>query len=129
MKNILKSILLFTIVSFAMQGTSHFILFKDHYASISFMRKDPILIGGLTAMVIQGGILGWLYTKMEDVKGWLFGLSMGVFFVIYIALVEPHKYEVPSRLEWFAIEGFVGMTQFILFGTALGFFIKKENEL
>ena len=51
------SVIAFMFVSFAAQGLSHFVVNKAHFASIGFLRPDPIMIMGFTVMIIQGGIL------------------------------------------------------------------------
>jgi len=130
MKRILIGTLAYVLVSFASQATSHFAINAEHYASIPFMRTEPIMILGILTMIIQGGVLSYLYGffSRENTgigNGLLFGLLIALFFVSYPALVEPSKYIVPSVGAWMAVEGLVGLVQFSLFGTALGWIFSR----
>lgn len=49
--------------SFVIQALSHFVINPDHYASISFMRVEPLMYFGLLTMLIQGIVLTALYLK------------------------------------------------------------------
>ena len=52
------SILGFMIVTFAAQGLSHFLVNKEHFSAISYLRESPIIPMGLLAMVTSGGTGG-----------------------------------------------------------------------
>lgn len=113
------------------QGTSHFMLFASHFESISFSRSEPIMILGMLVMLVQGVVLSvgyFKHIKNEKLSGFKFGILTGLFFVPYIALVEPSKYEVPSVLNWFMVEAFVGMVQFGTFGVILGLIHKQSSK-
>lgn len=121
----LLSILGFMVVSFAAQGLSHFAINAEHFASVSFMRVDPIIPLGLLVMVLQGGLLSlalqaWRGDSAMVVDGFLVSCVFGAFLVSYIAIVEPSKYMVPSILGWFQVEAVVGLAQFAIFGFVLG---------
>ena len=121
----LTSVLAFMVVSFAAQGLSHFVINKDHFASIGFMRPDPVLPLGIFGMLIQGVMLSaalraWKGDAATVVDGLWIGLIFGAFLVSYIAIVEPSKYQVPSIAGWFRVEALVGLVQFAVFGALLG---------
>ena len=121
----LLSTLAYMVGTFAVQATSHFAVNREHYASVSFMRPEPIFALGILSMVLQGGILSYLYSssagKSPDWKSGLrFGLLAGVFFVSYPALAEPAKYQVPSVGHWMTVESIVGLIQFAVFGVLVG---------
>ena len=134
MKNIIVGTLLYIVISFLAQSISHFIINADHYATISFMRIQPIFILGFLAMIIQGLVLSHLflvYSKNEFTiqKGLVYGLIMAIFFASYPALVEPAKYQVPSINSWILVEASVGLVQFSLFGILLSIaFQKLKNQ-
>lgn len=124
------SVLGFMIVSFAAQGTSHFLVNKEHFATISYLRENPIIPMGLAAMVVQGFIMSvalraWQGGDTTVTNGIAASLAFGVFLVAYIALAEPAKYEVPNILAWMKVEGIVGLLQFSVFGLLLGFIHNK----
>ena len=115
MKKIIIGTILFIVVSFASQAISHFVINVEHYASVPFMREEPIFALGFLTMILQGIVLSYLcilFSKNEFTikKGLFFGLVMSALFVSYPALVEPAKYQVPNILNWIMVEGFVGFT-------------------
>lgn len=130
MKKIIIGTLLFIFVSFALQSISHFVVNVEHYASVPFMRKEPIFALGFLTMIMQGIVLSYLfiiYSKNEfTVKnGLLYGLIISALFVSYPALVEPAKYQVPNIGSWVLVEGIVGLIQFSIFGTVLAVAFRK----
>lgn len=116
--------------SFLIQALSHFVINAEHYASIPFMRPEPLMYFGLLTMLIQGIVLTVLYLKWANNtfnvnQGLKFSLLMGLFFVSYLALVEPDKYNVMNVFAWVLVEGIAGLFQFTVFGVLLGKFIKN----
>ena len=125
MKRIALTILAFIVATFLTEGTSHFVINKDFYASIPFMRPEPIVWMGMLTMVLQGITMGWMYPRFHDTarpvfSGWLFAMCVLVILGSYIAMVEPSKYAVPSIRSWVLVEGSVAFLQFSLFGALLG---------
>lgn len=130
MKKIVVGTLLFIIVTFIVQSTSHFVVNAKHYASISFTREEVIFPLGFLTMTLQGIVLSFLfdlYSKNEYTikKGFFFGLLMSALFVSYPTFTEPAKYEVPNIGSWILVEGTVGLIQFCLFGILLSIVFKK----
>lgn len=128
-KNLIIGAVSYIGASFLVQALSHFVINKEHYASISFMRTEPLMVFGLITMLIQGVVLTTLYQKWANnefsiKQGITFSLLAGLFFVSYLALVEPDKYAVSNVGEWMIVEGVAGLVQFTIFGTLLGKFVK-----
>lgn len=120
------SVLAFMIVSFSVQGVSHFLINKKHYASIEHMRSDQIIPLGLLVMVIQGILLttalsAWKGSHALVMDGLVVSMVFGLFLGSYIALVEPAKYAVPSVSQWISVEASASTIQFVAFGLLLGF--------
>src|SRR5258708_24809247 len=63
-KKHILSTLAYMVGTFAVQATSHFAINREHYASVSFIRPEPIFALGALSMVLQGGILSWLYSSI-----------------------------------------------------------------
>ena len=125
------SVAAFVVVTFAVQATNHFVINTTHYARQTIIADEPALAGGFAAMLVQGGVLTFLYSRLillprfSGVFGGLgFALLMGAFLGSYVALAEPSKYLVSSRLSWFTVEATASLIQFSLFGLALGFIHK-----
>jgi len=130
MKKIIIGTLLFIFVSFALQSISHFVINAEHYASVPFMRNEPIFALGFLTMIMQGIVLSYLfiiYSKNEFTikNGLLYGLIISALFVSYPALVEPAKYQVPNIVSWILVEGIVGLIQFGIFGILLAVTFRK----
>ena len=134
MKRFLPGILTYVAVTFATQGVSHFAINRAHYATISFMRAEPIFALGISSMVIQGAILTYLFPfyargSTQLGRGLGFGLLVGAFFVSYPALAEAAKFPVPALLPWIMVESVTGLVQFGLFGTLLALLHRRTTPL
>ena len=57
MKPHLLSILAFMAITFAAQGTSHFLVNKAHFDAVGFLRDEPIMALGFATMILQGGAM------------------------------------------------------------------------
>ncbi len=126
------SVVAFVLVTFVVQALNHFVVNSAHYATQSIMAPEPVIIGGIVAMIIQGAILTMLYaqttTRFAGVGGAVrFSLIMGLFLVVYIALTEPSKYIVIDPLHWFMVEAIVGFIQFAFFGVVLGLLHRRVH--
>ncbi|PKF77180.1 hypothetical protein CW749_23110 [Vibrio sp. vnigr-6D03] len=124
------SIFAFMVVTFAAQGLSHFVINKDHFDSVGFLRSEPIMVMGFVVMIIQGSIISiglrtWKDSAVRVKDGVFISLLFGAFLISYIAITEPAKYTVPSIANWIQIELTVGLLQFGIFGLALGWIHQK----
>ncbi|MCH7523941.1 MAG: hypothetical protein IIC74_02750 [Bacteroidetes bacterium] len=133
MKKYIVGTLIFIIVTFIVQSTSHFVVNQEHYAEVLFMRKEVIFPLGFLTMTLQGIVLSFLfslYNKNEYSikKGFQFGLIMSAFFVSYTAFTEPAKYQVQNIVSWILVEGIVGLIQFCLFGILLSILFNKLKQ-
>ena len=128
------AVLAYVIASFAVQGSSRFVINAAHYAEIEFMRKDPIMALGFFTMLLQGLVLAYIYPFVcraagsPILQGLKYGLLMGVLLGSYIAFVEPSKYLAPSVGGWIAVEGLASLAQFSLYGILLGFVYDRHNN-
>lgn len=126
----LISVLAFMGVTFGVQGVSHFLLNKDHFAEIGFLRESPIMPLGFAVMVIEGLILSLALTRLAPTApslrdAMMVSLAFGLFLGSYIALTEPAKYAVPSILDWIKVEATASAIQFGVFGVLLGLIHRK----
>ena len=130
MRKHILSILGYILATFSSQASSHYLLFKQHYAEIPYLRPEPIFALGFISMILQGSILSYFYANskfatqslFDSIKlAWLFGL----FLVSYIGLAEAAHYPVPDISSWIGIEFFVGFIQF----TLAGLFLKLAHGL
>lgn len=130
---IVQSMLAYAASTFAVQATSHFVVFREHYSAVSFLRTEPVFALGVASMLLQGGLLGFLFEKYFAGDGGLsrglkFGLTMGAFFASYSILAEPAKYTVPSIASWMGVEALASFAQFGGFGLALGWIYRDAPQ-
>ncbi len=134
MKQLILGTVSFVLITFIVQAVSHFVINVDHYAGIGFLRPEPVMELGIITMIIQGIILSYLYpfyqpsTPGPILRGWSFGILMGIFLVGYITVVEPSKYNAPSIPNWIIVEGLAGLVQFSLFGIMLGALNRSHHQ-
>ena len=124
MKRYLLTCFAFAVATFATQAMSHFVINKDHYASVPHLRPEPIFALGISSMLIEAAILAHLYPRLAGSRRTLgtalaFSWLAGSFLVSYIALAEAAKYRVPAILPWIMVELGAGFVQFTLFGLLL----------
>ena len=124
MKQHILAVLGYIVATFFTQASSHFLLFKEHYAEVSYLRSEPIFAFGFAAMIIEGIVLSVVFANsrysrkslLEALKlSWMFGL----FLVSYIALAEAAKYVVPNISSWIGVELLAASIQFTLAGLFL----------
>ena len=124
MKRHILAVIGYIAATFATQATSHFLLFREHYAAVPYMKSEPVFALGITSMIIQGIVISIVFansrfsgkTLFDALKlTWLFG----VFLVSYIGLAEAAKYAVPSIPSWIGVEFLAGAIQFTLAGIFL----------
>lgn len=118
------TVLAYVIVTFAVQGASHFLINADHYAGISIMRPEPILPLGMATMVIQGLLFALLYPAFSRSgtirEAVVFSWAVGAFLASYIVLGEAGKYAVPEIGPWIVVEVSAAAVQYTVFGLLLG---------
>jgi hypothetical protein len=128
------SVLAYVAATFVTQAASHFAVNADHYAAVTYLRKDPIFPLGVLSMLIQGCVLSYLYARTAGSKRSIpgaigFAWMGGSILVTYIALAEAAKYQVPSVTSWLWVEGIAGFIQFTLYGTLLGLVHRSSVEV
>ena len=119
------TVLAYVVVTFGVQGASHFAVFAAHYAGIPIMRAEPIIAMGLGSMLIQGVLFALLFPTFQHGgdsvwDGVKFSWALGGFLASYIVLGEAGKYAIPSIASWIEVEGSVAFVQYSLFGVLLG---------
>lgn len=131
MKKPILTVLAFMFVSFGVQGLSHFVINADHFASISFIRPDPVLPLGFATMIVQALIFSFVMSRLWPdgatiQQGLNVSACFGLFLASYIALAEPAKYAAPSIPAWMLVEGIASVVQFSVFGLLLGLIYRNK---
>ena len=114
----------YVVITLLVQAVSHFGVNSAHYASIPFLRAEPIAVLGILASLVQGAVLAFLFPRLRlggalATRAFGFAWLAGAFLVSYIAFVEAGKYSAPSVGAWVGVELGAGFVQFTLFGAAL----------
>lgn len=125
------TVLAYVIVTFGVQGASHFAVFADHFAAIPIMRAEPVIAMGVGSMLIQGTIFALLFPTFQRASnvvwdGVKFSWALGGFLASYIVLGEAGKYSIPSITSWIAVEGSVAFVQYTVFGVLLGLIHRRS---
>jgi len=131
MKKPILTVLAFMLVSFGVQGLSHFVINADHFATISFIRPDPVLPMGFAAMIIEALIFSFVMSRLWPdgatiQQGLVVSACFGLFLASYIVLAEPAKYAAPSIPAWMIVEGMASFVQFGVFGLLLGLIYQNK---
>ncbi|MBV1867075.1 MAG: hypothetical protein KUG69_04095 [Marinosulfonomonas sp.] len=124
------TVLAFIVVSFGVQGLSHFVINADHFAAIGFIRAEPVLPMGIAAMIVQALIFSFVMPRLWPSgatirQGVIVSACFGLFLASYIVLAEPAKYAAPSIPAWMTIESLASFVQFGVFGVLLGLIYRK----
>ena len=125
MRRHILSVLGYVFASCVTQMTSHFVIFAQHYATVTHLRSQPIFQLGFTTMIIQGATLSCVFANSRFagrslIDALRFAWLVGASFVSYTAFGEAAKYTVPSITSWIAVEVSVGFVQWTLVGLFLG---------
>jgi len=120
--------LAYVVVTFAIGYVWHLVLFRKLYARLAIFTRldDPIVPLGLSAMVIQGAVLAYLYPFVAGlgeplIEGIRFGVIMGIFMASSAVIAEAAKQRVSSLPTWLAVESSYYAVQFVLCGVAIAF--------
>lgn len=127
--------LTYVLITFAMGFVWHLALFKQLYANLAIYSRldDPIVPLGLSAMLVQGAVLAYLYPLLARsgsfiVEGLRFGLIMGLFIASSAVLAEAAKQRVKSLPTWLVVESIYYAIQFSLCGIAIAFVYSKFHN-
>ncbi|SKA96205.1 hypothetical protein SAMN02745166_02372 [Prosthecobacter debontii] len=116
----------YVVVTFGLGFVWHLVLFKDTYRKLAIFSRidDPIIPLGLSAMLIQGAILAYLFPFIQqDGSIWMEGLRFGGILGLFIAssavIAEAAKQRVASLSKWLLLESTYYLIQFSLAGITI----------
>lgn len=135
-KKIALAALGYTLVTFVVGFSWHLVLFKEVYERFGvYTRAQPIIPMGLASMVIQGTVLGVLYSAQmkSDPAGGIpaairFNLMMGLFFVSGTVLAFAAKADIADLAGWFGYNLAFSLIQFLLSGIVFGVVFRGERR-
>jgi len=123
----------FFISSFVIQGILASVIAGEYFESISVFRNPPIFIMAMAQTALSGLAVAALYqfSNFEGtplLRGFKFGLLMGVIIVPFIALDLPARFEIPSIGTWISIQGILGFAHCVLAGILIGLINGKHKK-
>ena len=115
----------------------HLLLFKQTYIDLKIFTRieDPVIPLGLSAMIIQGAILAYVYPHLSPRRnpaseGLRFGVLAGLFLATSAVLAEAGKNYVASLSTWLTLETTYYLLQFMLSGLVIGLaYGRKEGAV
>jgi hypothetical protein len=124
-KKITLGTLSFLISSFVIQGLLGFALAGAYFESISIFRNPPIIYLAFAQTIATGIAFAILYpiTTFDGtpvLRGFKYGLLIGIIVVPFIALDLPARFMIPSMVTWILVQGILGMLHYSMAGILIG---------
>src|SRR5574341_776154 len=116
----------YLVLTFLFAASWHLGVFKSVYARLGvFTRPQPIIALGVLSMVLQAGVVAYLFPLFYRggnplAQGACFGFLLGVFMGSNAVLAEAGKNQVGSLRTWIALEGVYYLFQFVVVGMVIG---------
>ena len=128
-KAIIYGTFAYTLVTFPIAIIWHVVLFKEKYQVFGYFEGEPNFSIGLLTIIIQGGILSFLYPYVAFsgkgiVRGLKFSMVVGIFFWSSHVLALIAKQTMEAPLVFFAMESFYLVLQFGIYGVLISLIYK-----
>ena len=129
-KFILMGTLAYTLITFPLAVIWHVGLFETQYKTFGYFDGEPNFILGLITILIQGGVLSFLYPYVVFsgkgmIRGLKYSLLIGLFFWTSHVLAFVAKQNVDNALLFIVMESFYLSLQFGIFGILIGLIDKN----
>ena len=116
--------LAYTLVTFPIAVIWHIVFFKSLYLSFGYFGEEPSFILGFCAIVLQGGLLTWGFTKVSFsgsvlVQALKYVSWLGVFFWTSHVIALMAKSVSAQSMVFFLMETFYLGLQFGIYGLLL----------
>ncbi len=120
----------YSVTTFGLAYFWHLALFNETYQALGYFEGSPNVGLGFISIVIQGGVLSYLYTRVNFlgrgmVRGLKFSSLVGVFFWTCHVLAFVAKQEVSRPFLFAGLETLFLMLQFCCFGVLIGLLDRK----
>ncbi len=115
------------VVNFAIAAVWNMFLFKEKYDTMTagFQRKDPIMVLGVVAMLVNMALTLWLFSAFYPAGQINIVRALGLVALVmlpnisYAALVIPAKYTVTDVTSFVLMELVFGAILIVVLGSAL----------
>lgn len=97
-------LLAYVIISFLLGAVWHVVLFKEYYKKLAIYSniEKPRFLFGLSAMILQGVVLAYLYPLVAS--PWLFALGLFMTLTSFMVFAEAGKQNATSLSGFVAIQ-------------------------
>jgi len=132
-KQLFLYVLAYFVITMALAYPWHMVLFHDVYVDMgAFQRKEPIMLFGIAAILIQGLVIAYLYPFYARVKGFtvlsgvIFNLVIGLMTYTAMGFATAAKFNIDPPGQFLAYHTVFQMMQFTLTGIALGWIYREK---
>lgn len=122
----------YILLTFILGLVWHLVLFEQTYKDLGVYAHldNPNFALGITSMVIQGGLLAYLFPRFHPghnprKEALIFSVLMGLFFGSGTVIAEVAKQNVSSLPLWFLMAGGFTLLHFTLVGLLIGWVYRK----
>lgn len=125
--------LAYVLVTFPLAAAWHALVFPEPYRAFGYFDGEPNFQLGLLSIVVQGGILSFLfpYVRLSGpamARGLKYGLIVGAFFWTSHVLAFVAKQSVDDAGLFVAMESFYLVLQFGIFGGLIGYIYRNAPD-
>ncbi|MEW8221305.1 MAG: hypothetical protein AB2729_03130 [Candidatus Thiodiazotropha taylori] len=136
MKKALLFLLAYFVITMAWAYPWHMLFFHDQYVAWgAFQRDEPIMLLGITAIVIQGLVIGYLYPFYNRgggshiLRAIRFNLIIGLMTYSAMGFATAAKFQIEPVLPFLAHHTLFQAIQFVLTGIVLGMIYGNSKAL
>ncbi|NIY84502.1 DUF1761 domain-containing protein [Vibrio hepatarius] len=135
MKKLLLATLSYFVLTMALAYPWHLIWFHDIYKEIgAVQREEPIMILGISSIIIQGLVIAYLYpfyykSGNPVFHGIKFSLLIGLMVYTVVVFANAAKFLIEPVSTFLLYGTAFSLLQFSVTGTALGLIYGRKNSL
>lgn len=126
-------VLSYFVITMAWAYPWHMVFFHDLYVEMgAFQRSEPIMILGISAILTQALVIGYLYPFYAKVKGYsvkngvIFNLVIGTMTYSAMGFATAAKFNIEPVTTFLAYHTVFQVLQFTFTGMALGVIYKQD---
>lgn len=133
MKKVAAFTLAYFVITMAWAYAWHMFWFHDLYVSWgAFTRDEPIMLLGVSAIIVQGIVIGELYPHFQLkahplVSGIAFSLLAGLLVYTAMGFATAAKFDIEPVGQFLLYHSAFQFVQFTLTGAALGLIYSREE--
>lgn len=135
MRKILLFVAAYFVITLAWAYPWHMVYFHDLYVSWgAFQRTEPIMSLGITAILVQGFVIAYLYqfyNKGEGnpiLRGVKFNLIIGLMTYTAMGFATAAKFQIEPVSSFLIYHTVFQLIQFTITGVALGFIFGNNKR-